>query len=183
MGRKTYVVTFFRLTARSPGLRRPAPTLALAPWLLSAALALGQGLALPCTAAEPRVAAPASSDAAATPSAPAVPAAASAPAAATPAEVVESNELPAAADRGPGKLAPCPTIMGSLPSSGLDPVNPATAALIRDRLKERVGLPTSICRTPFGLYEVIVDGDLFYVDERANFLLAGNAFDLRTTKT
>ena len=79
-------------------------------------------------------------------------------------------------------MTPCPTSMGSLPSGVLAPVNPATAALIRDRLKKRVGTATSICRTPFGLYEVIVDGEFFYVDERANFLLSGSAFDLRSSE-
>jgi thiol:disulfide interchange protein DsbC len=33
---------------------------------------------------------------------------------------------------------------------------------------------------PFGLYEVVVDADVLYVDERVNYLVAGNAFDLRT---
>ncbi len=87
---------------------------------------------------------------------------------------------PSAAEAQPAPTAPCPTSMGSYASSALAPVNPATAALIRERLKNRVGTPTSICRTPFGLYEIIVDGEFFYVDERANFLLTGNAFDLRT---
>jgi thiol:disulfide interchange protein DsbC len=82
----------------------------------------------------------------------------------------------------PGRLMPCPTSMGSLSSSTLAPVSPGTVALIRDRLKKKVGAPTSICRTPFGLYEVIVDGDFFYVDERANFLLSGNVFDLRNSE-
>lgn len=75
---------------------------------------------------------------------------------------------------------PCPRTMGASTGVVLGPVPPATGALIRDRLGARVGTPSSICRTPFGLYEVLIDGDLFYVDERANFLVNGTVFDLRT---
>jgi thiol:disulfide interchange protein DsbC len=77
-------------------------------------------------------------------------------------------------------LAPCPKSMGIPTGRPLAPVSPATAAIIRERVRNRIGVPSSICRTPFGLYEVVVDGDLFYVDERANYLLNGSAFDLRT---
>jgi thiol:disulfide interchange protein DsbC len=98
-------------------------------------------------------------------------------AAETPVAVVTAPDEPA-----PTHLLPCPTRMGALPSGALAAVNAATVALIRDRVKKRVGTPTSICRTPFGLYEVIVDGEFFYVDERANYLLSGNAFDLRNSE-
>jgi thiol:disulfide interchange protein DsbC len=87
---------------------------------------------------------------------------------------------PSAANADASKLAPCPAGMGSHPGVSLAPVSAATAALIRNRIKDRVGAPTSICRTPFGLYEVIVDDDLFYVDERGDYLFNGNVFDLRT---
>ena len=96
----------------------------------------------------------------------------------------ESAQPPAAAaapaDAAAGSLAPCPSSMGAFSAAPLGPVSPATAALIRSRLKKHVGAATSICRTPFGLYEVIIEGEFFYVDERANFLMSGNVFDLRT---
>jgi thiol:disulfide interchange protein DsbC len=84
------------------------------------------------------------------------------------------------AEGGIEQLAPCPATMGSAASLPLAPVPPATAAFLYERLKKRVGPASSICRTPFGLFEVVIDGDFFYVDEHANFLLAGSAFDLRT---
>jgi len=53
--------------------------------------------------------------------------------------------------------------------------------IIRERVRHRIGgTVTSVCRMPFGLYEVLIDSELLYVDERVNYLLAGNAFDLRT---
>jgi thiol:disulfide interchange protein DsbC len=104
-----------------------------------------------------------------------------------PAGAWAADAKPAAASAGakakspepePEPLEPCPTSMGSL-STGLAPVPPATANFIRERLRKHVGEAVSICRTPFGWYEVIIEGEFFYVDERANFLLAGNAYDLR----
>ena len=89
---------------------------------------------------------------------------------------------PAAAESAPLPAQPCPTSMGAAGQNALMPVPPATAALLRDRLSRRLGNVTSICRTPFGLYEVIADGEFFYVDERANYAVVGNAFDLRTSE-
>jgi thiol:disulfide interchange protein DsbC len=86
-----------------------------------------------------------------------------------------------AVDQAAEAPPPCPSSMSSASASvPLAPLNPAVLAQLRQRLKPRLGDVTSICRTPFGLLEVIVDGEFFYVDERANFLLTGNAFDLRT---
>jgi thiol:disulfide interchange protein DsbC len=97
------------------------------------------------------------------------------PALSTPAPAAHSSLTVA-----PPAPPPCPRTMGASTGVALAPVPPATAALIRERLGAHIGTPTSICRTPFGLYEVLIDGDLYYVDERANFLVNGNAFDLRT---
>jgi thiol:disulfide interchange protein DsbC len=79
----------------------------------------------------------------------------------------------APAEHPQGPLQPCPA--GSLPTP------PATFALILDRVKKRVGGEiTSVCRMPLGLFEVVVDAEILYVDERANYLFAGNIFDIRT---
>lgn len=84
-----------------------------------------------------------------------------------------------AAEKAP--LRPCPVVRASPSSAPLPALAPVDAAFIRDRVHQRVGgVVSSVCRTPFGLYEVIDDGDVFYVDERANFLLNGSAFDIRT---
>lgn len=66
------------------------------------------------------------------------------------------------------------------PASAL-PLLPALAGTIRERVGKKLGgTVTSVCRTPFGLFEVIVDSEVVYVDERVNYLVAGSAFDLRT---
>ncbi len=76
-------------------------------------------------------------------------------------------------------LLPCPERIGA--GSPVAPLAPALAGAIRERVKKRVGgVPTSVCAMPFGLFEVAVDGEIIYVDERANYLIAGNAFDLRS---
>lgn len=39
----------------------------------------------------------------------------------------------------------------------------------------------SVARTPFpGLYEVVFDGQVVYTDEKLNYLMSGNLFDLRS---
>lgn len=78
-------------------------------------------------------------------------------------------------------LASCPSAMGSLSLEGSLPQLPVTLTkTLRPALEKRLGPVSSICRTPFGLLEVVADGEFYYVDERGNYLLKGNAFDLRT---
>ena len=80
----------------------------------------------------------------------------------------------------PSALAPCPHIYASAGAS-MAPIAPALAGAIRDRVRKKLGgTVTSVCRTPFGLYEVVVDAEIIYVDERVNYLISGSAFDLRT---
>ena len=39
----------------------------------------------------------------------------------------------------------------------------------------------SVTRTPFtGVYEIVVDGQIFYTDEKATYLMSGNLLDLRS---
>ncbi|MEG0822850.1 MAG: DsbC family protein [Burkholderiaceae bacterium] len=55
-----------------------------------------------------------------------------------------------------------------------------TESALRARFAERVGAqPDSIARTPFGLYEVVVGGDIFYVDAKVDYLVMGRVFDTR----
>jgi thiol:disulfide interchange protein DsbC len=78
-------------------------------------------------------------------------------------------------------LQPCPPGANSPASIPVPPMPLGLAAAIRDRVHRRIGGDvTSVCRTPFGLFEVVIDADVLYVDERVNYLVAGNAFDLRT---
>lgn len=59
----------------------------------------------------------------------------------------------------------------------------ADEAAIRRILQKR--LPTmsveSVARSPFaGLYEVVLDGEIVYTDEKAEYFFGGNIFDIRT---
>jgi len=96
------------------------------------------------------------------------------------AAVVAPAPAPAAeaGETKPGPLAPCP---GSIGGVVVAPLAAGLANDIRARIEKRVGGNVlSVCRMPFGLFEVMVDDEVLYVDERATYLLAGNAFDLRT---
>ena len=98
-------------------------------------------------------------------------------------------DAPAAVTAAPGgagagdapPLQPCPA-SGNPAGAALPPPMPAgLGIIIRDRIRHRIGgTVTSVCRMPFGLFEAVVDGEILYVDERVNYVLAGNAFDLRT---
>ncbi|MCA3222144.1 MAG: DsbC family protein [Burkholderiales bacterium] len=55
---------------------------------------------------------------------------------------------------------------------------------IRARLESAYNLkPTSIARTPFGWFEVVVNGDLVYLDPTTNFLFTGEVIDTRTRES
>ena len=99
----------------------------------------------------------------------------------TPGAGPAATGAPGGADLPP--LKPCPAA-GNLAGPGMPPPMPAALAnSIRERIRHRVGgTVTSVCRMPFGLYEAVVDAEILYVDERVNYLIAGNAFDLRTNE-
>ena len=66
-------------------------------------------------------------------------------------------------------------------SGGRDKIDDKTEATLRARFAERIGAqPESIQRTPFGLYEVVVAGDIFYTDAKADYVVMGRVFDTRT---
>ena len=86
---------------------------------------------------------------------------------------------PVAAELPP--LQPCPVPANAAGTAPPAPMPAGLGEIIRERVRHRIGgTVTSVCRMPFGLYEVLIDSELLYVDERVNYLLAGNAFDLRT---
>ena len=102
-----------------------------------------------------------------------------APLAATPSAARPSGAEPAAGAPAQAPLHPCTAPESAQPP--LAPLPPALAQAIRERVHNLVGGEIySVCPTPFGLYEVVVDAEVIYVDERVHYLLAGNAFDLRT---
>jgi thiol:disulfide interchange protein DsbC len=52
---------------------------------------------------------------------------------------------------------------------------------VRDRVATKLGGDIkSVRRMPFGLFEVVADGEVVYVDEQVNYLVAGRVFDTRT---
>lgn len=66
----------------------------------------------------------------------------------------------------------------AIAQSGGNKLDDKTAASLRAKFAERVGAqPDSINRTPFGLYEVVVGGDIFYVDAKVDYLVMGRVFD------
>ncbi len=102
-----------------------------------------------------------------------------APGAALPAPVPGAPQETPPANLPP--LQPCPAGLAAGPGVPALPMPPGLALSIRERVRRRIGGEiTSVCRTPFGLYEVVIDADVLYVDERVNYVVAGNAFDLRT---
>lgn len=59
----------------------------------------------------------------------------------------------------------------------------ASEAAIRQAFQSRIPEVTveSVGKTPMpGLYEIIADGHIFYVDEKVNFVIRGTLFDART---
>jgi len=149
-------------------------------WFLAAAC-LAATAAPPQPPGAPPAAAPATAPAAAAPAPGAAPAAA--PAAPAAPKATDPKAAPAAADPAAenAPLLPCPASMGTTVSVAMPPLTPALAADIRERVHRRTNfVVTSVCRTPFGLYEIVADAEIYYVDERANYLIAGNVFDLHT---
>src|SRR5262245_39554016 len=71
-----------------------------------------------------------------------------------------------------------------LATAGLAPTwGQADEASVRQILRSR--LPNmaveSVTRSPFaGLYEVVLDGEIVYTDEKAEYFFGGNIYDIRT---
>ena len=57
----------------------------------------------------------------------------------------------------------------------------ADESALRARVEARMGAkPDSVTRMPFGLYEVVIGTEIFYVDAAVNYVIAGRVFDART---
>jgi thiol:disulfide interchange protein DsbC len=86
-----------------------------------------------------------------------------------------ASAAPVPADTAPAAAAPSPAAAPAVAAPK------SVEALVRERVKARVGGEVGAVRhMPFGLYEVAVDSEILYVDEKVNYLVAGRAFDLRT---
>jgi thiol:disulfide interchange protein DsbC len=58
----------------------------------------------------------------------------------------------------------------------------ADEATVRKVLQSRFpGMPVeSITKAPMGLYEVVLDGEILYTDDKAEYFIGGNLYDIRT---
>jgi thiol:disulfide interchange protein DsbC len=69
---------------------------------------------------------------------------------------------------------------GDAPAKGAPPAGSAEAQ-VAARFAERSGMkPDQVFRGQGGLYEVLVRGDIFYVDANVTFVLVGRMYDPRT---
>jgi thiol:disulfide interchange protein DsbC len=52
---------------------------------------------------------------------------------------------------------------------------------VRDRVSQRVpGKVSSVRKMPFGMFEVVIDNEIVYVDQNVDYLLTGHVYDTRT---
>ena len=67
-------------------------------------------------------------------------------------------------------------------ASKADPAAASAEAQVAARFAERSGgsKPDQVFKGPSGLYEVLIGGELYYVDAQVNFVIAGRMFDART---
>ena len=68
------------------------------------------------------------------------------------------------------------------PASKAAPAAATTEAQVAARFAERSGgsKPDQVFKGPGGLFEVLIGGELYYVDAQVNFVIAGRMFDART---
>jgi thiol:disulfide interchange protein DsbC len=53
--------------------------------------------------------------------------------------------------------------------------------VVRERVSKKVpGKVNAIRKLPFGMFEVVIDSEIVYVDESADYLITGHLFDTRT---
>ncbi len=52
---------------------------------------------------------------------------------------------------------------------------------VRERVAKKIpGKVNSVKKLPFGMFEVVIDSEIVYVDENADYLLTGHLYDTRT---
>jgi thiol:disulfide interchange protein DsbC len=53
--------------------------------------------------------------------------------------------------------------------------------LVRERVSKKIpGKVNSVRKMPFGMFEVVIESEIVYVDETADYLITGHLFDTRT---
>jgi thiol:disulfide interchange protein DsbC len=74
----------------------------------------------------------------------------------------------------PVPAAPAPAAPAAARATGADDA-------VRARVEQRFGAkPDSVSRTPFGLWEVIIGTEIFYVDQEVNHAFVGRVLDAKT---
>jgi len=79
-------------------------------------------------------------------------------------------------------LATCVLALMQLPAAAQQP---AARGAVEDGIRSRVearfnAKPDSVTRMPFGLWEVVVGTEIFYVDQDVNYVFAGRVIDAKT---
>jgi thiol:disulfide interchange protein DsbC len=85
-------------------------------------------------------------------------------------------------------LSACASSAGeraATPAAVAQAVAPSPAKSVEDVVRERVsqkipGKVNSVRKMPFGMFEVVIDSEIVYVDESANYLITGHLYDTRT---
>jgi thiol:disulfide interchange protein DsbC len=97
---------------------------------------------------------------------------------------VRADEVPAAGQAapaaGPPPSAPTQPALAVTPSGPAPTVRPIED-IVRERIAKKIpGKVGSVRRLPFGMFEAVIDNEIVYVDEGANYLLTGHLYDTRT---
>jgi thiol:disulfide interchange protein DsbC len=76
----------------------------------------------------------------------------------------------------------CTAALAQAPASKGAPAAGSTEAQVAARFAERSGgsKPDQVFKGQAGLFEVLIGGELYYVDANVNFVIAGTMFDSRT---
>jgi len=77
----------------------------------------------------------------------------------------------------------CTAVLAQAPKSKPnEPAAGSAEAQVAARFAERSGgtKPDQVFKGPAGLFEILVGGELYYVDSAVNFVIAGRMFDART---
>ena len=90
---------------------------------------------------------------------------------------VRAGEEAAASQPASAAAQPAPAAAASGPALASRSIE----ELVRERVSKKIpGKVNSIRSLPFGMFEVVIDSEIVYVDENANYLITGHLYDTRT---
>lgn len=92
-----------------------------------------------------------------------------------------AGEPAPAAPQGPGAPHAAAAPKAVLAQSAVAPVPGSVEDVVRQRVAAKIpGKVNSVRKMPFGMFEVVIDSEIVYVDEYANYLITGHLYDTRT---